>query len=70
MTNSKSALTTPLLQGKQSQLPHLPIWRLWVPLLLQTGLILASPAQPFYTQITGKTVILQTCRQRSRGLTL
>ena len=60
MTNSKSALTTPVLQGKQSQPPHLPIWRLWVPLLLQTGLILASPAQPFYTQITGKTVILQT----------
>ena len=60
MTDSKSASTTPLLQGKQSQLPHLPIWRLWVPLLLQTGLILASPAQPFYTQITGKTVILQT----------
>ena len=59
MTNSKLS-TTPVLQDKQSQLPHLPIWRLWVPLLLQTGLILASPIQLFYTQITGKTVILQT----------
>ncbi len=59
MTHSKLT-TTPVLQGKQSQLSHLPIWRLWVPLLLQTGLILASPIQPFYTQVTGKTVILQT----------
>jgi len=59
MTDSKLS-TTPVLQGKQSQLAHLPIWRLWVPLLLQTGLILASPIQLFYTQITGKTVILQT----------
>lgn len=61
MTNSKSASTTPVLQDKPSQLPErLPSWRLWVPLLLQTGLILASPVQPFYTQLTGKTVILQT----------
>jgi uncharacterized membrane-anchored protein len=59
--NSRSPSTTPALQGRQSQLPErLPGWRLWVPLLLQTGLILAAPAQPFYTQITGKTVILQT----------
>lgn len=59
MTHSPS--TTPVLQGRKSQLQErLPGWRLWVPLLLQTGLILAAPAQPFYTQITGKTVILQT----------
>lgn len=52
--------TTPVLE-RQSQLPQrLPSWRLWVPLLLQTGLILASPAQSFYTQVTGRTVILQT----------
>lgn len=52
--------TTPILE-KQSQLPQrLPGWRLWVPLVLQTGLILASPAQSFYTQVTGRTVILQT----------
>lgn len=35
-------------------------WRFWLPLLFQTGLILAVPAQAIYTQITGKTVILQT----------
>lgn len=38
----------------------LPIWRFWVPLLFQTALILGVPAQSVYTQLTGKTVILQT----------
>jgi|SRR4028119_2349364 len=37
-----------------------PIWRFWVPMLFQTALILTVPAQAVYTQITGKTVILQT----------
>lgn len=62
MTHSpKSRSTTPVVEERQSQLPErLPAWRLWVPLLLQTGLILAAPAQPFYTQLTGKTVVLQT----------
>lgn len=55
---SKSPST--MLQGTQELPERLPGWRLWVPLLLQTGLILAAPAQPFYTQITGKTVVLQT----------
>lgn len=57
----QSPSTTPV-KDRQSQLPQplLPTWRLWVPLLLQTGLILAVPAQAFYTQITGKTVILKT----------
>jgi uncharacterized membrane-anchored protein len=36
------------------------IWRFWAPLLFQTALILAVPAQAVYTQLTGKTVILQT----------
>lgn len=36
------------------------IWRFWAPLLFQTVLILAVPAQAVYTQLTGKTVILQT----------
>lgn len=36
------------------------IWRFWVPLLFQTALILTVPAQAVYTQLTGKTVILQT----------
>lgn len=38
----------------------LSLWQLWLPLLFQTGIILAAPAQPFYTQLTGRTVILQT----------
>ena len=41
-------------------LPPLPTWRFWVPLLFQTALILGVPAQAVYTQLTGKTVILQT----------
>lgn len=36
------------------------MWRFWVPLLFQTALVLAVPAQALYTQLTGKTVILQT----------
>ena len=39
---------------------RLPAWRLWVPLLLQIGLIAAVPAPAVYTFITGKTVVLQT----------
>ncbi|MEG4489236.1 GDYXXLXY domain-containing protein [Microcoleus sp. D2_18a_B4] len=39
---------------------RLPAWRLWVPLLLQIGLIAAVPATAVYTFITGKTVVLQT----------
>lgn len=38
----------------------IPILRFLVPLLIQAGLILAIPAQPVYTYLTGKTVILQT----------
>ena len=48
----------------QFQLPpeakRLRAWRLWVPLLLQIGLIAAVPAPAVYTFITGKTVVLQT----------
>ncbi|MEG3870274.1 GDYXXLXY domain-containing protein [Microcoleus sp. Z1_B5] len=39
---------------------RLPAWRLWVPLVLQIGLIAAVPATAVYTFITGKTVVLQT----------
>jgi uncharacterized membrane-anchored protein len=35
-------------------------WRLWLPLGLQTLLMAAIPAQDAYTNLTGKTVILQT----------
>ena len=60
MTNS-SKTSTLGLKSRQSVIPErLPIWRLVVPLLLQTGLILTIPAGAFYTQITGKTVVLQT----------
>lgn len=45
---------------KPQQLHRIPFWRLWLPLLFQTGIILAAPAQPFYTQLTGTTAILQT----------
>jgi uncharacterized membrane-anchored protein len=38
----------------------LPPWRLWVPLLIQTVLILAIPIQYASTLATGKTVVLQT----------
>lgn len=36
------------------------LWRFGMPLLFQAALILAVPAQAIYTQLTGKTVILQT----------
>jgi uncharacterized membrane-anchored protein len=39
---------------------RIPGWRLWVPLLLQIGLIVAVPAPAVYTFVTGKTVVLQT----------
>ncbi|MCU0532992.1 MAG: GDYXXLXY domain-containing protein [Hydrococcus sp. Prado102] len=35
-------------------------WRFWVPLIFQSVLILVAPAQAIYTQMTGKTIILQT----------
>jgi uncharacterized membrane-anchored protein len=38
----------------------LPLARLIIPLLAQIGLILAVPTQALYTDVTGKTVILQT----------
>jgi uncharacterized membrane-anchored protein len=39
---------------------NLKPWRFFLPLLFQTALILTVPAQAIYTQLTGKTVILQT----------
>ncbi|HBL11019.1 MAG TPA: membrane-anchored protein [Cyanobacteria bacterium UBA11162] len=38
----------------------IPFGKLTVPLVFQTALILAVPGQAVYTQLTGKTVILQT----------
>ncbi len=39
---------------------RLPSWRLWLPLVLQSLLILAIPAQSAYIYVTGRSVILQT----------
>jgi uncharacterized membrane-anchored protein len=39
---------------------RIPAWRMWIPLLLQIGLIVAVPAPAVYTFVTGKTVVLQT----------
>ena len=39
---------------------RLPGWRLWIPLALQTILILATPVQNAYTYVSGKTITLQT----------
>lgn len=38
----------------------IPIWRFLVPLFFQAALILVAPAQVIYTQMTGKTIVLQT----------
>lgn len=39
---------------------NIPGWRFWLPLMAQVALILAVPAQAVYTQIAGRTAILQT----------
>jgi uncharacterized membrane-anchored protein len=49
-----------LITTEQKSNKPLPFWRLLAPLAIQTGLIMAVPAQAFYTDMTGKTVILQT----------
>ncbi|NET71150.1 MAG: GDYXXLXY domain-containing protein [Sphaerospermopsis sp. SIO1G2] len=46
----------------------LPIWRLVAPLVVQVGLILAVPSQAMYTEMTGKTVILQTIPAYSNSI--
>ena len=56
--NSQPTTSTVITAPQATKL--LPAWRLVVPLLCQTALILGMPAQSFYTHVTGKTVILQT----------
>ncbi len=46
--------------NEQKSTKPLPFWRLIVPLLIQTALIMAIPFQAMFTHVTGKTVILQT----------
>lgn len=54
---SQSSSIAPTLVEQQKRMPA---WRLWVPLLLQTAIVLAAPAGPLYTILTGKTVVLKT----------
>ncbi|MBW4562878.1 MAG: GDYXXLXY domain-containing protein [Mojavia pulchra JT2-VF2] len=49
-----------LIATEQKANKPLPFWRLLVPLLIQTGLIMAVPTQALYTDVAGKTVILQS----------
>ncbi|WP_071189021.1 GDYXXLXY domain-containing protein [Trichormus sp. NMC-1] len=49
-----------LIATEQKANKPLPIWRLVAPLMVQLGLILAVPTQAMYTDMTGKSVILQT----------
>lgn len=49
-----------LIATEQKANQPLPFWRLLVPLLIQAGIIMAVPSQAFYTDIAGKTVILQS----------
>ncbi|MBE9199626.1 MULTISPECIES: GDYXXLXY domain-containing protein [unclassified Nodularia (in: cyanobacteria)] len=52
-----------LIATEQKANQPLPFWRLLVPLLIQTGIILAVPTQAMYTNIAGRDVILQTVAQ-------
>lgn len=56
-TPALEPLSPPQARPTQRRLPD---WRLWLPLILQSLLIVAVPAQDAYTFATGKTVVLQT----------
>jgi uncharacterized membrane-anchored protein len=49
-----------LIATEQKANQPLPIWRLIAPLIVQIGLILAVPTQAMYTEMTGKSITLQT----------
>lgn len=60
---SPSDRRTPALEPlPETEAPsrRLPGWRFWLPLVFQSALIIAVPAQDAYTYATGKTVVLQT----------
>jgi uncharacterized membrane-anchored protein len=44
----------------EQEIKLIPQWRFLLPLIVQIGLIFSIPIQPLYTQVTGKTVVLQT----------
>lgn len=52
--------TAPEVDFFQRKSQKIKNWRFLLPLALQIGLILSVPAQAFYTNVTGTTVILQT----------
>jgi uncharacterized membrane-anchored protein len=49
-----------LIASEQKPKKTMPLSRLIVPLLIQTGIIFAVPFQAAYTHVTGRTVVLQT----------
>ncbi|WP_066376100.1 MULTISPECIES: GDYXXLXY domain-containing protein [unclassified Anabaena] len=49
-----------LIASEQKFNQPLPLWRVLVPLALQTGIILAVPTQAAYTNLLGREVVLQT----------
>lgn len=57
-----------LIASEQKANEPLPFWRLLLPLLIQTGIILAVPTQAMYTNLTGKEVILQTVPVNSNNV--
>ncbi|MEA5551606.1 GDYXXLXY domain-containing protein [Anabaena cylindrica UHCC 0172] len=57
-----------LIATEQKANEPLPIWRLIVPLMVQIGLILAVPTQAMYTDVAGKSVVLQTLPVSSNNL--
>ncbi|MBF2067998.1 MAG: GDYXXLXY domain-containing protein [Calothrix sp. C42_A2020_038] len=63
MPNFNSASSQQNILDNILQVYPIPFWRLLLPLILQTGMILAVIAPNLYTQYTGKTIILQTTPQ-------
>jgi uncharacterized membrane-anchored protein len=57
---SQSPIKNQYLEANQSKLELIPLWRLIIPLLLQTGITFAAPLGSIYTESIGKTVILET----------
>ena len=59
-SNSNDTQSSVILTPSPVVKKQIPVWKFLFPLLFQLILILAVPSQAFYTQVTGKTVVLQT----------
>ena len=59
-SNSNDTQSSVILTQSPVVKKQIPVWKFLFPLLFQLILILAVPSQAFYTQVTGKTVVLQT----------